>query len=251
MNLVYSLVLLLSATAATVAQAPGRDAIYTPYGKQETQGYQFSGALYFGNQFFGSGVLVAPNVVLTAGHCLDGITPDKVRFNGRDYRVIRAQKHPDYKRGRFKDGADVGLIWLLSPPKVKPAEINFDPVPDGTELIIAAYGSDGVKRVTLPKTAFSWQTSEDVVTWAATETWASPGDSGGPVLTLNPETLCFEVRAVVMFVSWDNYGPLRSGATLLRPYKPWIRVQLADPEPVRFRFQELPVVGVDAGSKAA
>ncbi|MEO9574191.1 MAG: trypsin-like serine protease [Tateyamaria sp.] len=80
------------------------------------------------NRGFCSGALVAPNLVLTAGHCAGG-TASKDRdaqtvflagaFNSTVFasrRIVERIRHPDYRKsGQHSPEADIGL-WKLDSP---------------------------------------------------------------------------------------------------------------------------------------
>ena len=87
---------------------------------------------------FCSGALVAPNLVLTAGHCSGGNSPEDPSaqtvflagaFNSTVVarrRIVKQIRNPDYRRsGQHAPEADIGL-WKLDSPIA-----NIDPLPLG------------------------------------------------------------------------------------------------------------------------
>jgi hypothetical protein len=59
----------------------------------------------------GSGVLIAPNVVLTAGHCIEGNELSYVSFGQQDICISETLVHPDYNI-RMRVPHDIGLLFL-------------------------------------------------------------------------------------------------------------------------------------------
>lgn len=94
-----------------------------------------------------TGVLVAPTVVLTAGHCADGITG--VRLDSADYadgsgEYIQAKKVIEYPSSQRS--YDITAIVLETPAKTAPRPIAMDCIADeylvdGADATIAGYGA--------------------------------------------------------------------------------------------------------------
>jgi secreted trypsin-like serine protease len=95
-----------------------------------------------------SGTLVAPTLVLTAGHCADGITG--VRLDASDYsdsnegEYIKAKAVYEYPNSQRS--YDVTAIVLATPAKAKPRPIAMDCIVDdylvdGAKATIAGYGA--------------------------------------------------------------------------------------------------------------
>jgi len=59
----------------------------------------------------GSGVLIAPNVVLTAGHCIDGIELSYVSFGNEIICIPETLLHPEYNIF-MRVPHDIGLLFL-------------------------------------------------------------------------------------------------------------------------------------------
>lgn len=152
--------LVLSLVAAPLAaQTAGLRTLQTG---NDSRGWEAVGRLDLGGRGFCTGALIAPDMVLTAAHCLferDGgtrIDPAKIQFlagwrNGRAaaYRgVRRAIVHPDYSF----DGSDqmrrvandLALLELDQPirlPSIRPFEIAADPG-RGDAVGVVSYARD-------------------------------------------------------------------------------------------------------------
>ena len=143
-----------------------------------------------------SGTLVAPRVVLTAAHCLDGVRPDELEVAlGADLRgpagaaiaIQDAAIHPDYRGGA--DDPDLALLLLAAPAPASTLPLALvdaatPPLAPAAALTLVAYGAladheDGGIRVAAT-------TAVDTLAGARL-TPVGPGvpcggDSGGAVL---------------------------------------------------------------------
>ncbi len=134
-----ALALLFPATAAFGQVVGGADA---PVGKWDD-----TAAVYFGGNQGCTGVLIAPNVALTAGHCIGGISRIMVGSNdlnsgGELIDVIREVRHPS-----SNSTYDIGVLVLAEPAATtQPRTIARGCVAeqwleDGAEVAIVGYGA--------------------------------------------------------------------------------------------------------------
>lgn len=128
----------------------------------ETRGWEAVGRIDIGDRGFCTGALIAPDIVLTAAHCIfdqktrQAIEPSEFRFlagwrNGRAaaYRgVRRAMAHPDYVyEGRDRIDRvpyDIAFLELDQPirlPSIRPFNVGFDPSA-GDAVGIVSYALD-------------------------------------------------------------------------------------------------------------
>lgn len=124
-----------------------------------------------------SAVLVRPNVVLTARHCILEGHPHEVAFRNGEKIAISGFYTPAI--------GDAALGFLESPAEgIEPIPMSFGGAPVGQAVDFAGTGTEG-----------SVETCDSFVTWSAPTTihmpgreayppgcWLEPGDSGGGVI---------------------------------------------------------------------
>jgi len=112
-------------------------------------------------EFIGSGVLIAPAVVLTAGHVIDG---DELKFfitKDKAYIIEKTILHPQYKTGE-EIVHDLGLLILTEGCDETPAEI----IHSGAELsqresLTTVGYSHQIKKISKPGTFWYYGTFEE------------------------------------------------------------------------------------------
>ena len=81
----------------------------------ETDSYPGVVALHSTDSFVGSGVLISPYYILTAGHCIDGGNLDYIKLlDGRTFCISETILHPVYGIGELVLN-DIGIIVLNEP----------------------------------------------------------------------------------------------------------------------------------------
>lgn len=168
----------------------------------QTSDYPAVGLIGESGDHFCTGTLIAPQYVLTAAHCAEGVGNASGTFTvgGRSYQTERVFIHPNYNGNSIgSDSANDIAIYKLSQPVVgvEPMAI-FTGIPQvGQLLTLVGFGGGGngttgtngdfgIKRVgTTPidqvtRTLIHWDFENN------TEANTAPGDSGGPAfVTIN------------------------------------------------------------------
>lgn len=104
-----------------------------------------------------SGVLIAPDIVLTAAHCVAASTTYSAhlldeRYRSRTISVTAILKHPSFVNGTTphdQPGTDLALLRLSqnAPTDMTPALIAHDAsIHEGIELYIAGYGTSSFRN---------------------------------------------------------------------------------------------------------
>jgi len=197
-----------------------------------------------------SGAAIAPELVLTAAHCLMGggsvsVVSLDTRFRARRHMVVAVLPHPTFVPGttpRTQPGADLAVLRLAAPlPRdIEPVSLGGG-LWQGETVTMAGFGLSAENnkqtarrlRETPLVNAGSYTTQNTVKVAVDIEArgespgaGACRGDSGGPVLRGGANS-----RDLVGIVSWSS-GPLNSrvrricgGFTAITPiseYRSWI-----------------------------
>ena len=199
-----SLAVLVCLSAGCVAGATAGDGNDPQIiGGVPESGYPAVGSLMQGGQSSCTGTLIAPNAVLTAGHCLADATADQLSFAiGADvnagmeasYQAAGLVVHPQYDPGGEGGPTyDIAVMRLAESAAEAPVAFNRDDASAfaGRDVLLVGYGltarpseggdaTGGVKHsVSMPVQGVSEQFLDFVITDGKTGCF---GDSGGPAL---------------------------------------------------------------------
>lgn len=187
-----------------------------------------------------SGVVVAPDAILTAGHCASGADQFRVHFRGPDGAPVllapmSVAVHPGYDPGAVagrRRSIDLALLRLAEPlpGSFAPALLASSAPARGETVRLGGYGvaRDGDARSTgtfrgAELTAVEPYGASTILLWASDPTrrgaGACQGDSGGPIAR--------EGGAVVAVTTWaaghgrGGCGAMSQGV-LVGPQRGWI-----------------------------
>lgn len=175
---------------ATIAISATTAAKAIPAGALESSGqYPYVGAVFYGSGV-GSGVLIAPDVVLTAGHVVEDVISSGTQlfltgvdpFSGADTTtgISGSVLHPSYSPSVFGE-FDIGLLFLSS-GVVLPEYATL--APDSALSLLSepvdvvGYGGDFKRRVGAEVIDPVFTTTEVINVFSPVPI-VEPGDSGG------------------------------------------------------------------------
>ncbi|KIC12275.1 trypsin [Leisingera sp. ANG-M1] len=169
---------------------------------QSVPGWEAVGRLNISGKAMCTGSLIAPDLVLTAAHCLynpqngRAVNPRRIKFeaglNGRQSKaqrkVVKAVQHPGYEHrtnGRAQTGYDLAVLRLdrpISPQKIRPLALAAAPGRgDSVDVLFYSYH----KATTLNRQN-ACQVLAARQAMLVTTCLVDFGASGSPVLQLQP-----------------------------------------------------------------
>jgi len=172
-----------------------------------------------------SGVLIAPRVVLTAGHCIPGPHSWTIDapFAGNQEVTTTSAAIYDYQ-GNTPTTHDIGLIFLPSAIKLsKYPTLAATPIADGTKIVNIGRVQNGQlswNQLFVSKAASARSAVNDgyVTSYAVDSAIVQPGDSGGPDMVAGTHKIVAVNSAV------GNNFEVLARVDLL---KSWITAQVA------------------------
>lgn len=191
-----------------------------------------------------SAVVIAPDVVLTAAHCVTGASDHRVHFRGDDGTPVligpKAKAvHPGYDakavEGRRRS-IDLALLQLPNPlpARFEAARLSAAAAPGGSALSFGGYGvaregdgrSTGTFRIVRLSVAEPYGPSRILVWAKAAQGGAGvcEGDSGGPVAR-DGATAVFAVSTWAKGSKGRDCGDYSQGV-LLGPQRDWMDATL-------------------------
>jgi|10_taG_2_1085330.scaffolds.fasta_scaffold50724_3 hypothetical protein len=134
----------------------------------------------------GSGILIAPNVVLTAGHCIDDVELSYVSFGDQMICISETLIHPDYNL-KMRVPHDIGLLFLEHEVYgIEPATLHDEQFICRFAPITTVGFSFSYKKYSKPGTfRYFGIVMENIgeIKFLPNETSIWYGDSGGAVFT--------------------------------------------------------------------
>lgn len=190
-----------------------------------------------------TGTLIAPNVMLTAAHCVKGKYPDEVFVSfGQDIQednwvidVKDIQVHPRYAPiagTAVGSPHDVALVILSVDVLRIPADLPNSPIRKGQDIRLEGYGTQEDSTIGIKQCRIS--TVLNAFDFDFETAGACYGDSGGPAYIGNTVV---GITSYITFPTYKTSSPAIDKCKYtaiymsVHEYLSWIKAQLGDIEP--------------------
>jgi hypothetical protein len=202
------------------------------------------GARGGGGPSFCTASVIAPDIVLTAGHCVSNLANTRVFYRGGQGRLVffdlaTIAVHPEFQpkiERKHLISIDLALLRLAEPlpATFKPIELtDSGPVATGQPFRIAGFGRadesvSGTSGVLRAGVLVASGPKSPVLVWLADPDGAGlggcTGDSGAPVLAIGQPAL---VAVAIRAKGNNGYScGAMTEAVLIGPQMPWVRKTL-------------------------
>jgi secreted trypsin-like serine protease len=200
-----------------------------------------------------TGALIAPRIVLTAAHCLEGVSNKStigVRFNNtqQSLGVSRYYRAPGFNATTYEN--DAAVLILKSRSKTPPLQVAKVEPPAGTDARITGYGqhtyTSGIAHVAYSAATTIQSLASCQATWAEFSS-AMPssdicaanalnnnatltrGDSGGPLLVKSAagEWSIAGINDLVVIPNGVYDGAIPQAFGRVDTLRPWIESKIA------------------------
>lgn len=183
----------------------------------------------------GSAVLIAPRVVLTAGHCLDQGNVTHFKAGCEYYRIADYRLHPKFKVGETIF-MDIAVVVLETPCPATPIPLlnpDTNVYSRGEPLTVIGFGGDYKRRSNWGEFAYYGTLIEDPTCFKMYrhETTVFFGDSGGAVIDANGILV-----GVVCSLAICDSRVFENSATRLDLVADWIQTTALDLSGVPIRI---------------
>tara|TARA_Y100000310_G_scaffold133273_1_gene132180 strand:- start:2213 stop:2923 length:711 start_codon:yes stop_codon:yes gene_type:complete len=184
----------------------------------------------------GSGILIRPSVVLTAGHCINGDDIYSITIGEEQIMVKDMVLHPSYNDafGRIKN--DIGLIFLECDSDYEPATIGCVDWMERYQNITTVGYSFDYKKYSKPNVFRYFGTvveEPNYIKFIPRPASIWPGDSGGGVFAKFGDkeyVVGIMSNYIILKVFNDRTIISECSATIIAKYLDWIELEVLNDE---------------------